>query len=192
MEIGERIRETRKRCGLTQKQLAEKLNISYQQIGQYEKGTRRPKSENLQKIADALGVNIDYLCGKTRVDTFTETFLNEHPEIEKTLSLYVSDFFRKHISAQPNDPLCSKSIDFNDLSVNEKTEIYNILFDHIKYSEETRVIDLYPTVPPEYFTPKIDQNILDNYSKLNDLGKEEAAKRIQELTEIKKYTDKSE
>lgn len=33
-----------------------------------------------------------------------------------------------------------------------------------------------------------ETNLLDNYNKLNDLGKKEANKRVSELTEINKYT----
>lgn len=35
-------------------------------------------------------------------------------------------------------------------------------------------------------------SLLDNYSKLNDLGRHEAEKRVQELTEIPRYTQKEE
>lgn len=192
MEIGERIREARKKCGLTQKQLAEKLNISYQQIGQYEKGTRRPKSENLQKIADALGVNIDYLYGKTRIDTFTKTFLNEYPAIEKAFSSYIRDVIAKYINISPEHQKYLEKIGkmhFDDLSADEKIVLYNIIFDHITYSEDTNTLDIYLAIPDSDKTSELDQNIIENYSKLNDAGKEEASKRIQELTEIKKYTD---
>ena len=33
-----------------------------------------------------------------------------------------------------------------------------------------------------------EKQLLDNYNKLNDLGKKEANKRVSELTEISKYT----
>lgn len=51
MTTGERIRLARKNAGLTQKQLGEKLSISYQTIAQWENGLRNPKLETLRKIA---------------------------------------------------------------------------------------------------------------------------------------------
>ena len=33
------------------------------------------------------------------------------------------------------------------------------------------------------------ESLLQKYEELNDLGKEEALKRVSELTEIQKYTD---
>lgn len=65
MNTGERIKRARKNAGLTQKELGDKLSISYQQIGQYENGARNPKKETLQKIADALGVQITDLLDAT-------------------------------------------------------------------------------------------------------------------------------
>lgn len=72
MTIGERIKEFRLKAGLTQSELAEKLGIPYQSIGQWERGLRSPKIETLQKIAEALGVEPWQLMGydgSIRVDT---------------------------------------------------------------------------------------------------------------------------
>lgn len=57
MTIGQRIRETRIKAGLTQKELAEKLGISYVGISQWENDKRNPKKETIQRIADALLVH---------------------------------------------------------------------------------------------------------------------------------------
>ena len=58
MTIGQRIKEARENAGMTQAELAKKLGIPYQSIGQWERDVRNPKKETLQRIADALGVNI--------------------------------------------------------------------------------------------------------------------------------------
>ena len=65
MTIGERIKEARLNAGITQRELAEKLGVSFVNISQWENGTRKPKYETRQKIADALGVTVDYLLGRT-------------------------------------------------------------------------------------------------------------------------------
>lgn len=64
--IGSRIKEARKNAHLTQKDLAERLNLqSYQIIGQYESGMRKPKWERLKEIARILDVNPKYLAGES-------------------------------------------------------------------------------------------------------------------------------
>ncbi len=52
----------RKRCGLTQGQLALKLNVTPQAVSKWENGSL-PDSEFLPKIAGILGVSIDMLFG---------------------------------------------------------------------------------------------------------------------------------
>ena len=56
MTIGERIKELRKQQGMTQSDLAKKLGIPYQSIGQWERGIRTPKFNTISRIIDALGV----------------------------------------------------------------------------------------------------------------------------------------
>ncbi len=56
MSFSDRLRETRKRSGLTQMQIAEKLGITAQSYSQYETGKRQPKAETLKRIANALSV----------------------------------------------------------------------------------------------------------------------------------------
>lgn len=58
MTIGERIKKIREEKGMTQQQVADKIGISYQNVSQYERGIRTPKSSSLRKIADALGVDV--------------------------------------------------------------------------------------------------------------------------------------
>ena len=59
--MSKRIRDCRKRLGLTQEKLAEKAGISPQFVSYAESGTRCPNSINLLRIAKALNVSTDYL-----------------------------------------------------------------------------------------------------------------------------------
>ena len=67
MTTGERIRIARKTAGLTQKQLGEKLNISYQTIAQWENNLRNPKLETLRKIANELNCPITNLLTEDEI-----------------------------------------------------------------------------------------------------------------------------
>lgn len=59
--IGRNIRAAREAAGLTQRQLAEKLGMGYQQLNKYELGRREPGFKILKRIAEALNVPTDQL-----------------------------------------------------------------------------------------------------------------------------------
>lgn len=59
--LGEKIAEQRKKLGLSQEELAEKLNISQKSISKYELGNRKPQYKVLVRMAEYFGVTTDYL-----------------------------------------------------------------------------------------------------------------------------------
>ncbi len=58
MSVGENIKKTRKKIGLTQKQLGDLLNVSEVMISHWENNKRIPKIESIKKIASALDVSV--------------------------------------------------------------------------------------------------------------------------------------
>lgn len=58
-------KELRQEKGLTQAQLAERLNYTQGNISGWEKGTVEPKATALTVIAEFFGVSIEYLLGVT-------------------------------------------------------------------------------------------------------------------------------
>lgn len=56
--IGKRIRENRVRFGWTQKNLADALKLSYQQVQKYETGINRVSAGRLYQIAGLIGTDI--------------------------------------------------------------------------------------------------------------------------------------
>ena len=59
----ENLKNLRKAKGLSQEELAQKLNVVRQTISKWEKGTSVPDSEMLIKIAEALDTTPAYLMG---------------------------------------------------------------------------------------------------------------------------------
>ena len=57
MNFGDKLKEERKKKGMSQKELGQKLGVSQAMIAQYEKGDRTPKIETINKIAQALDIN---------------------------------------------------------------------------------------------------------------------------------------
>src|SRR5271169_4143623 len=60
-DIGTRIRATRRDRGLTQDDLADQVGVSRSAVAQWETGRTGQVTGNLSRIADALGVNVEYL-----------------------------------------------------------------------------------------------------------------------------------
>lgn len=54
----------RKDNKLSQKEIAEKINISQRAYAHYEKGDREPSIETLIKLADFYKVSMDYITGR--------------------------------------------------------------------------------------------------------------------------------
>ena len=62
--FAENIKIYRKKRKMTQDELAKKLGVSRSAVGMWESGTREPDYDTLEKIADALYVNIESLIGR--------------------------------------------------------------------------------------------------------------------------------
>lgn len=74
--LGKRLREERRKAGLTQEKLAEDLDLSAAYIGQIERGERVPALAIIIAAANRLGVSVDYLLEDTLSSaTDTETTL---------------------------------------------------------------------------------------------------------------------
>jgi len=63
-----RLRELRRRSGLTQNEIAAKLNVSGQTILNWENGIYEPKINQLIELANLFNVSIDYLVERTAND----------------------------------------------------------------------------------------------------------------------------
>ena len=61
MTLAEKLYNLRRKQGLSQEALAEKLDCSRQVISKWENGTTTPDAEMLQKYSDLFYVSIDYL-----------------------------------------------------------------------------------------------------------------------------------
>ena len=59
--LGEKIKEARKQCGLSQEQLAEKLAVSRSAVAKWEANNGLPDVDNLKALAQLLNVSVDYL-----------------------------------------------------------------------------------------------------------------------------------
>jgi transcriptional regulator with XRE-family HTH domain len=103
--VGQRVRFKRKVLGLTQSDLAEKVEITFQQIQKYEKGENRISASMLYQIAQSLNTSVSFFFEGYSENSVSETVLKDdkvsidlinsfsnikNPELKKRLLMLIS------------------------------------------------------------------------------------------------------
>lgn len=107
--IGRRIREERLHLNLTQEILAEDVGLTTAYIGQVERGERNLTLENLVKVANRLGVTVDYLLSDSvnaQKDTTViklSQLLNGRTLNEKELAFSLIETLFSHLDREAGD-----------------------------------------------------------------------------------------
>ena len=145
--VGEIIKKLRIERGLTQKQLGELCEMADSAIRRYENGRAKPKIETLQKIANALNVNVSELRNDFQI--FKDNIVDESGILS---SAKKADVLQNDLWAE-----------FQKRKIIEKLDI----------------------------TPD-KQELLFEYNKLNKIGRNEAVKRVKDLTFNPEYRKDNE
>ena len=168
MTVGERIRNARKKAGLTQVQLGEKLGVSGSMIGQYEKDLRKPKIETMDKIATALNCYVYDLFPGDATELEVLRILDDSKTKKNAIDLILSN------GDVPEE--IKETIKNMQLDVSQKRAITALAFlsarasSYDYYKEDSQL-----------------SSLIDSYSRLNDTGQAEALLRIKEICQIPKY-----
>ena len=64
MDFGIKVKKLRENAGMTQAELADRLDVSRPAIGTWESGKARPRLNKLQQLADLFGVTVSELMGE--------------------------------------------------------------------------------------------------------------------------------
>ena len=100
--FGQKLQDLRKKCNLTQAELANKAGISTSTIGMYEQNRRRPNFQILKKICDILSTHADYLLeenSNTNVSdlyTISYDFINNLNNSKLRLGEKILDKYTAH------------------------------------------------------------------------------------------------
>jgi transcriptional regulator with XRE-family HTH domain len=111
MAFAERLTHLRERKGLTQEDLAKRLNISRSALSLWEIGKREPNFETATKIADFFGVSVDYLLGRTddprslKEKVFDPTYEPTEVDLEELLQIANIRFMGEKLAKQDKDKL---------------------------------------------------------------------------------------
>lgn len=89
--LKERLKKLRKEKGLSQYEVARRLDLSRGQLANYEQGTREPDYETLAKLADFYECSTDYLLGREELSQDEKDLLTD---IDKDVS--IEDLLKKY------------------------------------------------------------------------------------------------
>ncbi|KZN99393.1 helix-turn-helix domain-containing protein [Pseudobacillus badius] len=93
MAINNRIRELRKKSGLTQKELADKVNVSPQVISNWERRYTNPDYDDVKKLAEIFDCSSDYLLGRSDNPKPSNEEFNSLAEINRMVKEYGIESF---------------------------------------------------------------------------------------------------
>ncbi|MDD2235368.1 MAG: helix-turn-helix domain-containing protein [Desulfitobacteriaceae bacterium] len=105
--LPERLKTIRKQRGWTQRQVAQKMNISPSTIALYETGDRNPDPLMLTRLADFLDCSVDWLLGRVTMEEIHQlkgTFNLEQPNKE-ILAAHRSDDPTRELPAEARQSL---------------------------------------------------------------------------------------
>lgn len=209
MEFSSKIKKLRTAKGLTQKQIADYLNVSQNAIYNWENGKREPNMDMQKKIAKffdfplylLLDDNFELENVELEMKRARPVNAYEMAEPPKPFTAPLSQYKHDSIYIDPNlqklyEVAMQKALRHEELTKEEEQVIIGIPGqlrqkgdDPLSYenshsfasSEEelNRVI--------EQRQKQGEELLVNDYRKLNEIGQSEARKRVSELTEIPRY-----
>ena len=84
MSLGENIKKRRREMNLTQEQLSEAIEVHTNTIRKWEKGNSCPSAFEMEQLANALKVSINYLYAETNDTPNATTFIKNSAYQDKT------------------------------------------------------------------------------------------------------------
>jgi len=98
MKMNEMISTKRKELNMTQREMAEKLNVSDKSVSRWEKGSNYPDMELIPKIALVLGIDINELFGENELEKYEREEKYDYSKITKYKGLSIIALFTTLLS----------------------------------------------------------------------------------------------
>ena len=158
MTLGEKLKDIRKRFGLSQEQLAEIMNVSRQAITKWETDKGMPDVMNLQELAKVFGVTVDYFLsdeGTSAVKIMTKAL--DKTKYKSKLSAY--NEILKEFYGEPWEVYV--------LSRSKKFKLTDFIIDTLTAPEISPVdtADMLSDMSPYYLAKKDGVKLLVNIRK---------------------------
>ena len=105
--LGDRITALRKKAGLSQVELAKRINVSASTIGMYEQGRREPSIEVLIALSKEFNTTVDALVNPSRQMLQDVNSLSEMPDsVQKLLGSWLQGRMLTSVSKDELAVLC--------------------------------------------------------------------------------------
>lgn len=119
-KLGKRIQELRKNKKMSQSELADKVGLTYTQIGRYETKGVQPPAEILKRMANALDTSVEYLLSGNTDERAKESLKDAEliryfkevevlPTSEKNIILHMIGAFVRDFKARKTYTMNSNS-----------------------------------------------------------------------------------
>lgn len=186
MTLGQKLKEIRKKFGLSQEQLAEIINVSRQAITKWETDAGLPDTENLKELSRIFEISIDYLLDnnnelpllvmKKKLDK--ENYKNKISSYEEVLKEYYPAPWKIYILTREKKMsklegifdfiIGAGTIDVAD-ALNDMSPYYLAIKDNIKLLVNIKdwvleVKELNPDINEKKFI--VDKNIFRKHNEL--------------------------
>lgn len=188
-KLGNLIKESRKAQKLTQRQLGQQLNVSYQTIAYWENGSRAPTFANLMRLAMALGKPDDFfLCRvpEQKPKNFLPTLCDNLRHYRNTF-----DLSQTKLAELAEIPLSKIRAYENPGSGQFITEEHLEQLCKVLHAKRDDLLGHSCTM--EELLEMNEKNNINRIQaaikKLNPIGLEKAAERMEELAEISRYCE---
>lgn len=179
--IGERIKSARRNSGLTQKGLAAQVGVPYQTIQYWENGRRNPKIDNLQKVADALDVDVNWLL---------------RGSVEQQQAEFARHILRKKSGAaklsQLNQVFGTASQEENEPATPETATAQTSLWAADALATEPASTGMMTPEPAGSVLSPLEMQLLEHFRSLNAVGQSVAVERLGELAQLPAYRKPTE
>lgn len=190
MTTGEKIKAAREKAGFTQAELASKLGIPYQSIGQWERGLRNPKWETLEKIAEALQIPVYELIdgGFGALDPVLPPNMKganlDGAKIDKNFLNSMLSL----LSFLPRDSSDYSRSKENILSLAKSSGLLVYAQAILQKIEDNTLNGLY-SLSSDYTESSRDKLLLA-FDRLNEIGQKRAVENVEDLAKIPEYQKK--
>lgn len=182
MQLGENLKQLRINAKMSQADLAKELDVAQSSIAYWEHGERVPSVEACIKLSKLFNISLDMLTGtnlptvgeKIKALRESKNWTQEH--LAQLTNMSVSD-----IQMYENDDYSTTSYGCSDIANAFGMGYYELLNDTSTGMQIARIHDKR--------IESYSSRLISYFDKLNDIGKETAVHRVEELTKISDYTD---
>ena len=178
------IRRLREDAGLTQEKLGALIGTSAGVIGQWERGERNPKYDNVRRIAKALRVSEDDLYEDSTKRDLVNTKISLEFELEdlgQERAKLFNEFGSAHAPGQMED------IELKISTLDRKMEVLKQTLEEL--DEAFSMIYGPPSIESDY-ARNLSDKLSKAFIKLNEKGQQKAVENIEDLTKIAEYRKK--